>query len=106
MNTLPQDDYTNCKCVQHGQTECLDDFRCKRCYECLNWKGYEEGTSLCGECYLSTVLYQDDMSKVIAELKSYLELREEVRYWEEMKDRLREIDGDVYPESDSDDDKF
>ena len=38
-----------CGCNKDGgRKKCLGDFNCKKCGVCMNWKGYEEGTTLCG----------------------------------------------------------
>ena len=37
-----------CNCLTHGgRKSCIGDFNCKKCGECLYWKGYEEGTEFC-----------------------------------------------------------
>ena len=42
----------NCNCLTRGgRKSCINDFNCKNCGICLYWKGYEEGTILCGDCH-------------------------------------------------------
>ena len=43
-------DNRSCRCLKHGQNECLRDFMCLNCGCCLNWMGYEENTQLCLDC--------------------------------------------------------
>ena len=45
-------DTQSCNCLTHGQKTCLNDFKCQSCDICLYWKGYEEDTIFCGECYV------------------------------------------------------
>ena len=43
----------DCNCILRGNNICYNEFNCENCGECLNWKGYEEGTKNCGECRLN-----------------------------------------------------
>ena len=46
-----EDEESGCGCIWHGKnTICYNDYNCVNCGECLNWKGYEEGTKKCGDC--------------------------------------------------------
>tara|TARA_R110000787_G_scaffold56311_1_gene129485 strand:- start:164 stop:562 length:399 start_codon:yes stop_codon:yes gene_type:complete len=48
-----EDEEEDCNCILRGNNICYNEFNCENCGECLNWKGYEEGTKNCGECRLN-----------------------------------------------------
>ena len=56
-----------CGCIWHGKnTICYNDNNCENCGECLNWKGYEEGTKKCGDCSVR----QEELKELKEELET------------------------------------
>jgi hypothetical protein len=60
-----------CGCILHGKNDvCYDNNNCVDCGECLNWKGYEERTTRCGEC--SYKLRKSMESWLLKDIRKYM----------------------------------